>query len=201
MKIFLIRHGETTANREGILQGQFDSPLNEVGLEQAKLLANKLKKENISAIYCSDLQRAYKTAQIIKESAFADIPCQPMFELRELSVGELEGKKWTFIENLPPKEFVKLMKKNKGEDLNQFQKRVWNSFLEIINKHNDNDNVAIITHGGCIRVIIQRILNAQDAFDKLRVDNGSITLIDVKKRNNGNFYFRLEQFNDISHIL
>lgn len=68
MKYILIRHGETDWNKEGKIQGQKDIPLNEVGEQQAKEVAQILKETfHITTIYTSPLQRARKTAEITQD--------------------------------------------------------------------------------------------------------------------------------------
>lgn len=57
-RIYLVRHGETTANREGIIQGQTDTKLNELGVKQASLVAGALKAVTFDLAFSSDLSRA-----------------------------------------------------------------------------------------------------------------------------------------------
>lgn len=64
-QFILVRHGETTWNREGRIQGHLDSPLNPEGIAQAKTLAERLRVESIDVLISSDLGRARKTAQYI----------------------------------------------------------------------------------------------------------------------------------------
>lgn len=66
MKLLFIRHGESVANTEGRLQGQMDSPLTDLGREQAHALARRLVREcwPVSSIHSSDLRRAAETAEI-----------------------------------------------------------------------------------------------------------------------------------------
>ena len=67
MKLIIARHGETEENKKGILQGHLPGKLTELGIEQSKKLALRLKNEKIDAIYSSDLARASNTAkEIIK---------------------------------------------------------------------------------------------------------------------------------------
>ena len=62
--VYLIRHGETDWNLNGRWQGHTDVPLNDIGLQQAKRLAQRLYKERVhfDVLYSSDLTRAYQTA-------------------------------------------------------------------------------------------------------------------------------------------
>ena len=59
---YFIRHGETDWNRQSIIMGQTDIPLDDTGIHQAHQAKDILKTENVSAIYTSPLQRAYETA-------------------------------------------------------------------------------------------------------------------------------------------
>lgn len=61
--VYLVRHGETTENRAGIMQGQRDTELNAAGLEQAQLAANALENVRFAAAHSSDLSRAVKVSE------------------------------------------------------------------------------------------------------------------------------------------
>ena len=63
--IYLVRHGETTANVSNVLQGQSDVPLNEQGLKQAALIGARLREKHFDFIASSDLSRAAVTAREI----------------------------------------------------------------------------------------------------------------------------------------
>ncbi|PIL24305.1 hypothetical protein GSI_14058 [Ganoderma sinense ZZ0214-1] len=60
-RVYIVRHGETDANRQGVIQGQLDTALNEAGIQQARLVADALEDVPLGAAYSSDLQRARKT--------------------------------------------------------------------------------------------------------------------------------------------
>jgi 2,3-bisphosphoglycerate-dependent phosphoglycerate mutase len=64
-KVYLVRHGETAENRKRIIQGQLDTDLNEVGLEQARLVALALKDVPIDIAYTSSLKRAAKVIVVL----------------------------------------------------------------------------------------------------------------------------------------
>ncbi|MBO4631707.1 MAG: histidine phosphatase family protein, partial [Lentisphaeria bacterium] len=66
-EFIVVRHGETEANLQGILQGQSDTELNPLGIRQAELVAERLKKEHFDLIFSSDLSRTMNTARLIAE--------------------------------------------------------------------------------------------------------------------------------------
>ena len=68
MRVYLVRHGETQENREGIIQGQKDTELNEAGLKQAGLLGEALKDVKFSLGFSSDLKRAYNVSLLLNRS-------------------------------------------------------------------------------------------------------------------------------------
>jgi len=92
-EIWFIRHGETDWNRQRRLQGWQDIPLNEFGVNQASLLAARLREEArhtpIHAIYSSDLQRAHATAVPVSEQLGLRVRVEP--GIRERGFGVLEG--------------------------------------------------------------------------------------------------------------
>ena len=61
-RVYIVRHGETDYNRQGIVQGQIDTPLNEAGVEQARLAADALEDTPFEVAYSSDLQRARRVS-------------------------------------------------------------------------------------------------------------------------------------------
>src|SRR5207248_850191 len=66
-RMFLVRHGQDQDNAEGRVNGRRDRPLTELGKQQARKAAEKLKDKNITTIYTSPLQRASETVQFIAD--------------------------------------------------------------------------------------------------------------------------------------
>lgn len=64
-RILALRHGETAWNQDTRIQGHLDIGLNDTGRWQARRAAQALRDEDISAVYASDLSRAFETAQTI----------------------------------------------------------------------------------------------------------------------------------------
>ncbi len=94
--IYFIRHGQTEFNREGRMQGQLDSPLTDLGVEQARRMGQRLKSLVDDparwAIIASPLGRTLRTAQIVRETVGLTCEIELDPRLAELSVGEWEGQ-------------------------------------------------------------------------------------------------------------
>ena len=92
--VCFIRHGETTANRDGIMQGQCDYPLTDLGRQQASVVGDALSGVPWTFCYSSDLTRAVDTAMIvISRSSVAGhgLSLEQQVELREHHFGIREG--------------------------------------------------------------------------------------------------------------
>ena len=89
MKIFLIRHGETQWNNEGLFQGQIDIPLNDVGISQALATARTSLQWGLTALYSSPLKRTMQVSRQI--SSMTGVPIKQDSGFMELNLGSLEG--------------------------------------------------------------------------------------------------------------
>lgn len=154
MKLYLLRHGETDANVQGIVQGWLDTKLNEKGLNQARDAARMFNK-TIQAIYSSDLTRARSTAEEFR-LRHVDVPYFEDARLRERNFGDAAG---THRDRYDWEQFWSLDNRvtiPNAETLNDFTARVV-SFLEDLKKQ-PYDTVLIVTHGGVLNRI-QAILD------------------------------------------
>ena len=98
MKIYIIRHGETKLNAEGIIQGWLDEPLNDNGIKLAEITGRAMKGIRFDYCFSSPLIRAKQTAEIVlKESGNSTTPIYFDDRLKELHFGELEGKPLSHI--------------------------------------------------------------------------------------------------------
>jgi 2,3-bisphosphoglycerate-dependent phosphoglycerate mutase len=87
--LLLIRHGGSTWNREGRVQGWLDPPLSERGVQQAALLSERLRAQHIDALYASPLRRARATAQAVAD--LKGLPLRVDDRLREHRLGGIQG--------------------------------------------------------------------------------------------------------------
>ena len=88
-RLYLIRHGQTDYNLQGIVQGGgIDSNLNDTGRRQGKLFFEKYRDEGFDRVYSSELKRTYQTVQYFEEAGYE---IQRMEALNEMNWGILEG--------------------------------------------------------------------------------------------------------------
>lgn len=160
-KIYLIRHGETEGAEARRYKGHIDVPLSEKGIEQIKRVADFIADNIITAVYCSDLGRAIKSAEII--AAPFGLKPEIVKDLKERSFGVWEGMSFDEIKEKWPDAFnawaanpLKFSPMD-GESTIEVRDRVIKAFEEIINKHN-GQTIAIVSHGGVIRVLLSELL-------------------------------------------
>jgi len=203
LKIILIRHCKTISNETGKLQGYHDdSEFTEEGMKQMEALSKRLKSEKIDAVYCSDLGRAYKTAQAIAKEHGLNV--NNVKNLREANIGE-----WS---DLPVKEAIEKWmkyyeeKKAKGipreeirppagENAWDHQKRLLEAITQIYSTHKDG-TIVIVAHAGTNKVLLGSFQNTDpDDFYKVPQDNACINIIKF----NGNSY-KVISINDTNHL-
>lgn len=198
-KIFLIRHGETDHNLNGIVQGWLNTPLNATGRLQARLLAERFKDTPIHAIYSSDLKRAAQTARPLARLKQLKLITTP--DLRERSLGIFEGKNWDqvrldhpkLLDELHQSQFHPDWNKIKGESFRQLGTRIQH-FISYLKDHHPGHTIAVITHGGTKRNILYHLGFHQESAE-IHLGNTSLTTI-VRS---GNKYY-LETTSDTSHL-
>lgn len=186
-KIFLIRHGQTDWNLEGRTQGIQDSNLTEKGIEDTKLLAKRLREEEIHVIYSSTLNRAKKTAKIISNEL--NIPVKYNEDLVELNYGEWEGLTIEEIRNKYPEQLDNWFTRPHltifpdGEDLIKAQERVVTAFNNILNENKEKEkNILIVSHSTMIRLLLLNILDMNlSSYNRLKQNNCAINVIGIRR--------------------
>jgi broad specificity phosphatase PhoE len=159
-QFWLARHGETDWNLEGRFQGQADPPLNVRGLVQAQQIADQLMDAGIQVIFCSDLQRALLTAQIIGKK----LGLIPQVDncLREIRLGVWEGM---LVEQIKS-EYTDIWQRRQldpvhvrppgGENLFELAERVWAAARQIAEKH-PYRTVLLVSHGVSLACLICKV--------------------------------------------
>ncbi len=154
-KIFIIRHGQSIGNAWHRYLGHTDLGLTELGKMQAQQTAAVLSKENIDAIYSSDLKRAHETALPLSKILGIDIVDSK--ELREIFLGEWEGALIHDLKTLHYKEFVLDWGENfgsftfpGGESVIAAADRFYKEVKRIADE-NLGKNIVITSHAAVIR--------------------------------------------------
>ncbi len=180
IRLILIRHGETNFSSQNRYCGFSNPPLNNKGIRQSEKLAVRLKDTKIDKVYSSDLIRAYQTAKII----FGDNPIEKTPDLREMNFGLFEGLKYEQLVGKYPelyREWVDNPEKNKtpnGEGLGDLSKRVEEKLSIIVSQHKDR-TLAVVAHGGPIRVVLCKALNFDlKMFWQIEQRLGALNIID-----------------------
>ncbi|MDR2154269.1 MAG: histidine phosphatase family protein [Burkholderiaceae bacterium] len=170
-RILAIRHGETSWNVDGRIQGHLDIGLNDAGREQAHRLACSLVgHEPIDRIYSSDLSRVLDTARAVAELTGA--PVTATADLRERCFGDLQGRTFAEIAAAAPEQAERWRRRDPewtppgpgGESLLSFRARIALS-VQTLAARNIGGTIALFTHGGVLDVLyrIATGLGLQDA--------------------------------------
>ena len=179
-ELLVVRHGETVFNRRGLYQGHADSPLTATGEAQARQLAPRLDAFGCSrTLYCSDLGRARRTANLLAG------PAQGVREdagLRERGYGAFEGLSRPAIAQRYPEEWAASLSGDPdyappgGETATELLERIVAAFDRIARDHADQRTV-VVTHGGVVTAFARHVLgiplNAPRRFD---IGNTSLSL-------------------------
>lgn len=182
MKLYMIRHGQSEANLGKAYSGQMDSRLTEQGEKDALGARKVLQGISFDKVYSSDLSRAVCTQEI----ALPGIISEKLPLVREISVGNLEGKKFeelgeSFVLNRSTYNFVPYG----GENYEMLQERA-KKFLEMMAKE-DCDTIAVFSHGGFINVVLGCILGCRVTNENALSDNCGVSIFEY---NSGKWVLR-----------
>lgn len=194
VEFYIIRHGETLLNKLGKAQGLTDSPLTSDGVQSANKLRRAFCGINFSAVYSSDLSRAYDTAKIICGD-FCKV--QKDIRLREWCLGKFEAENsQCFINNilnsnknlkanelnqhLP--EICEIIKTSDttgmAESFDEIEKRLVGFFKDIggYQLNIGGGKILVVTHAFIIKTILHIF-----AYDELKntekISNSSVTVL------------------------
>jgi broad specificity phosphatase PhoE len=196
--LFLIRHGETPWTKERRFQGSTNTHLTPRGKKQAAAVAHCLKRYGIHHVYASDLWRARETAALISKTVGKKAVLDR--RLRELGFGVWEGR--TAAELLQDKTCGyqdwcrgKKVTPKGGEKIAAFRKRV-RHFLKQIAKRHEGKKVAIVTHGGPVKIFLYEALKLPyRSLWSFRVEPASVTILGL-----GTHFSQVFAMNDTSHL-
>ena len=188
-RIGIIRHGSTAWNKEGRAQGSSDIPLDEAGLAEAMLLAERLGEEKWDAVYSSHLLRAKQTAEAIgNKFGWEEVLLEP--RLREVGGGQIEG-------TTEDERIAKWGKSWRELDLGiEPSDRVVErglSFFQDVEENHPGQDVLLVSHGSFIRHMLKELVPHLDM--EASPKNTSLTIL-----SRGSDGWEVELYNCVKHL-
>lgn len=199
-RLFLLRHGQTDWNKQGLMQGGgFDIPLNSNGQQQASQVANELSAIPLGVIASSHLQRAMQTATAVHASDYdgdSSLPRLVDARFGEMRFGDFEG---TCIHGpnaeLDTKErfqtMFEAMKQNvnlpwPGKDAEctlQVSKRGQAAVDTLLDQYADVDQLAVVAHGRFNKILLATLLwKDPSRYVEIEQGNTCINVVDFNEQ-------------------
>jgi len=198
-RVLFIRHGQTESNIAQRYVGQTESPLTELGQQQANAIAQKLSVFSIDALYSSDLGRTMSTAKAISTAIGQDIIAEP--RLREQCFGRFEGMTVDEMIETYPSEYKAFVNRTPitashgGESSEQVRKRV-SSFVDALPGKHSGETIVAVTHGAAMTAILWHLLDIPyESAKRTRIRN---TGLGIFVHEQGRWI--LESWNDTGHL-
>lgn len=180
MKIYLIRHGESTGDIEDRFGGDYDDHLSKKGKIQARELAQKIAGRDIEIIFTSPRMRALETAKIVQKKW--NVPLKVVDDLRERNnYGVLTGLTKAEARARYPQDFEKISqdkthhKVTGSESYEEIKKRVIQVFNLILSTK--YSTIAIISHGGIISTYVREVLTKGKS-----IKFGDCAILEIEKK-------------------
>jgi len=199
MRIILVRHGQTTWNKEEIFRGRADIPLDKIGLSQARAVARRLQHSDVKRIYSSPLKRAFTTAQAIGKQAGVKLIIEK--NLIEFDCGVWQGLSLREVKKRFPTIYARWSKDPyqavipKAEKLGGVRIRI-KKFLRKTLKTKPKGDIVIVSHRIINKILLSELLSLPDScFWKIKQDVGAISIVDFDKG-----LARISSLNDTCHL-
>ena len=188
MRIYIVRHGETDANKKGYAQGWTDDSLNKNGEILARITGCGMKDIHFDCCISSPLIRARQTAEIILRESCNSVPISFDNRIKEINFGSFEGT------SIKDEKVVRFLKEPvidyrfpNGESISDVMKRTQEFLKELISK-DDGKTYLVSTHGCALRAMLNFLYEYPEDYwhghvpynccvNVIEVKNGAATLI------------------------
>ena len=208
LTFYLVRHGRTLWNEQGLLQGFGNSDLTEQGVKGAKQTGAALQHIPFVADYSSCLQRTIDTAQYILGER--DVPLFQHKGLNEQYFGSWEGLPVEKLRSLD--EFNQMLKdapnykaqSNGGETFEQLAKRAMKAIQDIIQVH-EQGNILVVSHGHTLRLLLALLAGTgwqehRDEGKSQSLLNCAINIVHYKQSHETDGKFIIDTINEAGHL-
>jgi len=185
MHLFLIRHAEVEPRYQQVFGGRIDMDLSPRGYDQARTLAQHLRRLEIGAIYASPMKRVSQTLAPLLANGAPQPVVLP--DLREVDFGDWTGLRWEEVSErfgvsafdwLSQLELAAIPNAESGDAL---RCRV-EPCLRQIERDHPAQNVAIVCHGGVIRVLLALLLDLPlPKTAAFKVEYASLTQVEITR--------------------
>jgi broad specificity phosphatase PhoE len=181
-EIILVRHGQTAYNREQIIRGRADVPLDDHGRRQASLLAEAMARRELGGIYTSPLLRARETAEAI--AARCGLSVEESASLIDMDFGEWQGEPWAEVERRWPDPVAiwqgepERFRAPGGESLEEVRARAA-AFVSRLAEAADQSPIALVSHRVVVKAILCDVLGAGlRPFWRIRQDTAAVSVLE-----------------------
>ena len=159
MELLVIRHGQSEADILNVIEGRADFSLTELGIQQAKLMADWVANYMIiDKIISSSLKRAKQTAEKLAATTYAPLEFDDyLMEWKNGLIAGLSKKEADEKYPIPSQKFPHTAIYGQESDI-EFRTRAEIVFSRIINEYQADSKIAIISHGGMINKLFQSFL-------------------------------------------
>jgi len=180
--LYLMRHGQTLFNLRRKIQGACDSPLTELGINQAKISGEYFKNNNIvfDYAYSSTQERACDTLEIVTNNK---MPYTRLKGLKEWNFGTFEGESEDLNPPADPvrKSYGDFFLQYNGESDLQVQERMNKTLTEVMEKE-DHETVLAVSHGGAIFMFLRKWEDIFNRKDKIKFSNCCILKFEYENK-------------------
>jgi probable phosphoglycerate mutase len=213
LRIVLVRHGLSSFNLEHRIQGRDDlSNLTEEGQLQARRTGEALAELPLKAVYSSPLQRASATAAALLASHGATLSPLHDDDLLEIELAPWSGRLRSEVRALDPEQERRWREAPETMELRRADGSRFLPVPELLEqagrfadrllaRHGDDDTVLVVAHNAILRCLVLHLLGLPaSGFLRLRLDNASISVLNVVRGQGGDPAVQLESLNGTSHL-
>lgn len=196
--IYLQRHGLSISNLRHICAGHSDFELCELGFKQAEAAAEVLYKYPITAIYSSDLKRAYQTASAAGRKL--NLPVTQVPALREIFAGSLESRSYADLATVCKEEYDRYKADPygcgwpEGETARDVLARFVPAMKEIAERH-DGETVLVTSHATAISIFLSEVQGVMYRLGLFPIKNTAITTLTYE-----NGLFTVQELGNADHL-